>query len=129
MKVIVFGTFDLIHKGHIHMLKEARSYGDYLVVVVSRDQTVGKVKGKTPKFDEQTRLKQVKDLGLADKVRLGYLEDKYRAIAEEKPDVVALGYDQREFVDNLEEAVGENTRLVRLSSYHPEIYKSSKLKV
>lgn len=127
-KVIVFGTFDLIHPGHVHMLKEAKEYGDYLVAVIARNNTVCQIKGREPKNNDQTRLKAVEELGIADKVRLGCLgENKYQAIAKEKPDVVALGYDQRAFVDNLSDAVEPHVQIVRLSPYLPEVYKSSLL--
>ena len=125
-KVIVFGTFDKIHPGHIHMLKEAKEYGDFLIVVVARDKTVCDVKGRAPTNDENARLKAIEELSLADKVRLGCLGDnKYLAIAEEKPDIVALGYDQRAYVDNLSDAIEPQVQIVRLAPYMPETYKSS----
>ncbi|SRR3989339_950621 len=128
-KVMVFGTFDIIHPGHLHMLAEAKEYGDYLVVVVARDLTVCEVKGKSASNNEEVRLENVKKLKMADKVRLGCIDDdKYLAIAEEKPDVVALGYDQRTFVDKLAEAVEDHVQIVRLAPHLPEIYKSSKIK-
>lgn len=127
-KVIVFGTFDILHPGHIHMLKEAKEYGDYLIAVVARDSVVCEVKGRKPVNDEITRMKNIEALKIADKVRLGCLDDRYRAIAEEKPDIVALGYDQSAFVDNLANAVEPHVQIVRLVPYRPEIYKSSLLK-
>ena len=51
-KVIAFGSFDILHKGHEAYLKEAKSYGDYLVVVVARDENILKFKGKNPRNDE-----------------------------------------------------------------------------
>ncbi len=127
-KVIVFGTFDILHPGHEHMLKEAKEYGDYLVVVVARNTTVCAVKGRDPIYNEDERLKNLVDLGIADKVRLGCIGDKYQVIAEENPDIIALGYDQREFVDNLEKAVDDHVQIVRLAPFQPEINKSSKLR-
>ncbi len=126
-KVMIFGTFDVLHPGHIHLLKEAKEYGDYLVVIVALDSTVLEVKRKLPKNNEQTRLKKIIDLNLADKVRLGYPGNKYRVIDEEKPDIIALGYDQKFFTDQLEDQLEDHVQIVRLSSYLPEIYKSSKL--
>ena len=37
-KVITYGTFDLLHYGHINLLKRAKSLGDYLIVVISTDE-------------------------------------------------------------------------------------------
>jgi len=126
-KVIVFGTFDTIHPGHIFLLRQAKRYGDYLVVVVARDYTVCKIKGREPRFNEKIRLKNVQKLGIAEKSRLGCIDDEYKAIREEKPDVVALGYDQKVFVDNVAQAVGENCQIVRIPPYMDNIYKSSKI--
>ena len=127
-KVIVFGTFDIIHPGHIHMLKEAKEYGDNLVVIIARDTTVCEIK-KVPSLNsENVRLENIKKLNIADKVRLGCLDDKYQSIKEEQPDIVALGYDQKAFVDNLSDAIPKNCRIVRLVPFKPDVYKSSKLK-
>lgn len=128
-KVIVFGTFDVLHPGHVHMLKQAKEYGDQLVVIIARDNVVCEVKGKPPKNQEETRLESVKKLNIADKVRLGCLDDKYQVIREEKPDIIALGYDQKVFIENLSSVISDNSSIVRLSPYMPEIYKSSKLSV
>lgn len=127
-KVMVFGTFDIIHDGHKHMLNEAKEYGDYLIAIVARDKTVCAVKGRSPKNDENLRLQNLKKIKIADKVMLGCLGDKYQTIKEERPDIIALGYDQQVFVDELSNNIPETTRIVRLQPYHPEIYKSSKLR-
>ena len=126
--VLVFGTFDILHPGHTHMLKEAKEYGDRLVVVLARDATVLAVKKRPAVNDEDVRLKNLEALGLTDKVRLGDLTDKYKVIGEEKPDVVALGYDQKEFVDKLEDVLDDHVKIVRLAPYSPDIFKSSKLR-
>lgn len=127
-KVIVFGTFDILHPGHTHMLEEAKQHGDYLVVVLARDKTVLSVKGRLPQNDENIRLKNLEALNIADKVRLGSLDDFHSPITEEQPDVVALGYDQTNFVDKLTEIIGPDTQIVRLAPFKPEIYKSSLIK-
>lgn len=128
-KVIAFGTFDLIHPGHVHLLKEAKEYGDFLVVVVARDGTVCEVKGKLPTNKEDERVKNVEKLNIADKVMLGCLDDKYKAIADEKPDIIALGYDQKVFVGKLTDVIDDNVQIVRIAPYMPDLYKSSKLSV
>ena len=126
--VLVFGTFDILHPGHTHMLKEAKEYGDRLVVVLARDATVLAVKKRPAANNEDARLRNLEALGLTDKVRLGDLYDKYKVIGEEKPDVVALGYDQKEFVDKLEDVLDDHVKIVRLAPYSPDIFKSSKLR-
>lgn len=124
---MVFGTFDVLHPGHTHMLTEARRYGDYLVVVVARDITVEQVKKRKPIHTQEIRIKNLKNLGLADEVLLGYEDDKHDIVLDVKPDVVALGYDQRFFIDDLEKVLDDKAKIVRLSPYFPEKYKSSKL--
>ena len=124
---MVFGTFDILHPGHLHMLKEAKEHGDFLVVIIARDQTVSTLKGKKPQHDEVARVKNLEALNIADEVRLGSLGDKYKVIREEKPDIIALGYDQKFFTEQLTTIIGKETPVIRLAAYMPEIYKSSKL--
>ena len=59
-KIMVFGTFDVLHKGHINFFKQAKKHGDHLLVVVARDKTVSLIKGIKPHYDEKERLKSVK---------------------------------------------------------------------
>lgn len=130
-KILVFGTFDIFHKGHESFLRQARKYGRNLIAVVARDKTVWKVKGRLPKNGEKARLEKIKKSGLADKVILGNLRNKYAVIEKIKPDVICLGYDQMAFVDNLADFLFEkgmkNVKIKRLESYKPDIFKSSKL--
>ena len=91
---MAFGTFDLLHPGHINFLSQAKKHGE-LIVIIARDRTVKKIKGKLPLHNEKQRLGAVKSLKLASKVILGSLIDKYAAIKKYKPDIIALGYDQK----------------------------------
>ena len=127
-KVLAFGTFDILHPGHHHALKEAKKHGDHLTVIVARDATVCHVKGQKPVFKEKTRLQNLKKLKIADKVRLGCLDDKYQVIDDENPDIIALGYDQIFFVDKLKDVVKKHVKIVRLKAYKPAIYKSLKIR-
>ncbi len=124
-KVIVFGTFDILHAGHRHMLEEAHTFGNQLVVVVARDATVHKIKGRLPQFDEITRSQNLRDLNIADRVILGDTQDYHKVLRDEKPDVVALGYDQKAFTEDIEKNLQYPVRIVRLQAFHPEKYKSS----
>jgi len=131
-KVLVFGTFDIIHPGHLNFLKEAKKHGDFLIVVVARDLTVKTIKGSFPDNTEQKRLSDVKKLGIADKILLGNIEDKYKVIEEIRPDVICLGYDQNSFTQNLDVELLKRkvqARTIRLPPYKHERYKSSKIKI
>lgn len=131
-KVMVFGTFDIFHKGHENFLKQARKYGDYLIVVIARDETVLDVKKQRTVNNEKRRHKMLVDSKLADEVILGSLSDKYLVIKKHKPDVIGLGYDQKAFVGELRKKLKEfkldKTKVIRLKSYYPEKYKTSLLK-
>lgn len=130
-KVIIFGSFDLIHKGHIYFFKEAKRLGKELIVIIARDKTIEKVKNKPPLYNEKQRLKHVQDIGIPDKVLLGNKENPYKIIKDIKPDIIALGYDQDSFTSRLKQELKKlnlNPKVIRIKSYKPEIYKSSKLK-
>lgn len=129
--VMAFGTFDLIHPGHLYYLKRAKAYGDKLVVVIAKDKTIQDVKGFTPKYNEKERVEHVRELPYVDQVVLGYDKDKYEIIEEVNPDIICLGYDQTTFTDNLQEKLkqrGLKSQVFRIGSYKEQLYKSSKLR-
>lgn len=129
--VMVFGTFDFLHPGHVHFLTQARKHGDRLVVVVSRDATAAKTKGTKPTFSENDRLHMVQALRVVDEAVLGYEDDVYKVIEEHAPDSICLGYDQTHFVDRLASKLKEfklKTEIVRLEPFAPEKYKSSRMR-
>ncbi|MBI2129233.1 FAD synthase [Candidatus Woesearchaeota archaeon] len=129
---LAFGTFDIIHPGHMNFLKQAKKHADKLVVVVSRDLTVKELKGRFPENNEERRLKNIKKLPYVDEAILGGLgNDKYEIIEKIKPDVIALGYDQFYYTEDLKKELkkrGILADIVRLKPYKEEIYKSSKLR-
>jgi cytidyltransferase-like protein len=130
-KVLVFGTFDLLHPGHIYFLNEAKKLGNHLTAVIARDDTVEKLKTRKPKFSETERLKHISELSSVDRAMLGSKGDKFKVIEEVKPDIICLGYDQKFFTEKLEkelETRGIKAEIVRLKPYREDEYKSSKLK-
>ena len=130
-KVMAFGTFDLVHPGHIHFFHQAKQHGDELVVVIARDKTTQFTKEQPPFFNEQERLLSVKSLKIVDRAVLGNPDDVYKVIADEKPDVICLGYDQTFFVDKLEAKIKEfglQIKIVRLEPYLSDRYKSSQIR-
>jgi FAD synthetase len=131
-KVLIFGTFDLFHPGHMYFITEASKYGE-LTVVVARDKTVRKLKKKWPKEKERTRLSRIAALPIVKQARLGdqNLDKKYLVLNKVRPDIICLGYDQKYFIAHLPQALKDHrlkTKIVRLKSFKPEIYKSSKVK-
>jgi FAD synthetase len=130
-KVLVFGTFDGLHPGHINFFDQAKKLGDYLVVVVGRDFTVVSVKGHMPKLNESQRLKNVRQNELVNEAMLGNECDPYEIIKKIQPDIIGLGYDQKIFTKNLGlilEKLGIAAQIIRLQPYKPELYHSSILK-
>lgn len=128
---MVFGTFDVVHPGHLNFFKQAKEHADKLVVVIARSDTIKKIKGKRPMYESLRRLKDVRKSVDVDDVILGSLEDKYEAIRKLRPDVICLGHDQESFVKGLEELIKEQnlpTKVVRLKPYKRHKYSSSLIK-
>ncbi len=131
MIVMAMGTFDMLHPGHVHYLQQAKNYGDYLIVVVARDKTVEKERGRAPVVDEKDRLTMVQSLSIVDKAVLGNVADKLKIVEEKKPAVICLGYDQRVDEEKLREELkrrGLNIEIKRMKGYKEKQYKSSILK-
>lgn len=103
-KKIVFtnGCFDLIHKGHIYLIKESRKLGDVLVIGLNSDLSVKKLKGeKRPVLKEQDRSFIINHIKGVDYVVLFDEETPEKLIMEIEPDVLVKGGDYKE-----EEIVG-----------------------
>jgi FAD synthetase len=127
-RVLAFGTFDHLHAGHENYLKQAAALGDELYVIIARDRTAQTIRGFKPDHKEKARTKTVNALSFVTKALLGNQEDKYKVLSKFKPDVIALGYDQFVFTHNLNKRLIDlklNTKIIRLPSYEPQVYKSS----
>ena len=127
-KVLMFGTFDILHPGHLKIFEDASKLGDELYVVVARDKTVLEVKGKETHYPENERVKHVNEVSHVTKAMLGNLKSKYEVLDEVKPDIIVLGYDQKFFIEKLAQEIEKrdlNTKIVRFSAHKPHVYKSS----
>ena len=129
---MVFGAFDGFHPGHINFFKQAKKYGDFLIVSVGTDKNVAKIKGKKPLFSQQERLALIKNLKIVNKAVLGAEKDFFKHIKQYAPDVVCLGYDQWVNVEEVEKNLAivglTKTRVVRLAPYKDSRAKSTYLK-
>lgn len=126
-RVMVFGTFDGLHPGHLNFFKQAKSYGSDLIIVIARDKNVVSIKGHLPKYSEKERLLAVKKLFKNIDyvtVLLGQVKNPYAIIEKHKPKIICLGYDQAGFADNLKNEYPV-IKVIRLKPYYPKIYKSS----
>ena len=92
--VLTGGAFDVLHIGHVLTLQEARRLGDALVVVVARDETVEKRKGKKPIHDAEYRRSMVSAIKPVDLAIVGAGADWMETFSRVKPDIVVFGYDQ-----------------------------------
>jgi FAD synthetase len=124
VRVMATGVFDLLHPGHVFFLTEARKLGDDLVVVVARDQTARRLK-REPYVAEHIRREMVEALKPVDRAVLGSQTDIYETVVREKPQIIALGYNQQwneREVENECARRGVPVKVVRLGAYpHNEL--------
>ncbi len=67
-RVITYGTFDLLHYGHINLLRRAKEYGDYLIVALSTDEFNWKEKHKKSYFSFEQRMMLLESIRYVDLV-------------------------------------------------------------
>jgi len=134
LTVMAFGTFDILHPGHLHYLAEAKSLGGEnarLVVVVARDSNVERLKGSKPVNDENSRLEIIRALRVVDEAVPGNEGDIYEIVRERNPDVIALGYDQGPSTAVIRRELakrGLHPRIARCKPFKPRKHKSTHLK-
>ena len=92
-RVLTYGTYDLLHYGHIRLLKRAKKLGDYLIVAVSTDE-FNALKGKKAYHDFNTRKKMLESIRYVDLViPENNWEQKRNDVLEYKVDIVVMGSD------------------------------------
>ena len=136
MVVLASGTFDLFHFGHVRYLEEAKKAGGEnakLIVIVARDSTVKKRKGKKPVMSEDQRRSVVESLKVVDDAVLGYEEFNIEKVIEKiKPDVIAVGHDQDGIKREVRKVVTEkglDIQVVKIGRFgKDELDSSSKIK-
>jgi D-glycero-beta-D-manno-heptose 1-phosphate adenylyltransferase len=95
-RVVVFtnGCFDLVHRGHIHLLRQAKALGDLLIVGLNSDVSVKTIKGPDrPIMPEADRIELIAALEMVDYVVVYSEPDPYQIIAAIKPNVLVKGGD------------------------------------
>jgi len=103
MNIITYGTFDILHKGHINLLLKAKQYsGDYLIVAVSTDE-FNQLKGKMAYESFEIRKAKLEALPFVDKVIAEKSwEQKFKDIEEYDVDIFVIGDDWKGKFDYLE---------------------------
>jgi FAD synthetase len=126
--VFVWGTFDLIHEGHMNFLTKAKKLGKLHVVIIP---SLRKTEKKLFHTDQQ-RLQNLLNTGTVDKVFIDSYPDGMKCFTRTKPDVFALGYDQKtEWETLLTDLLKihypdcEVVRLRRSGNIHSSILKKS----
>lgn len=102
-KVITYGTFDLLHIGHVNILKRAKDLGDYLVVAISTDE-FNAIKGKKAYYDYAHRKKILEAIRYVDQViPEDNWEQKIQDVKEHNIDIFVMGDDWKGKFDFLKE--------------------------
>jgi D-glycero-beta-D-manno-heptose 1-phosphate adenylyltransferase len=116
-KKVVFtnGCYDILHPGHIHLLEQARSLGDVLILALNTDSSVQRMKGPSrPFFSEMDRVAVALELEAVDAVTL-FDEDTPRSlIANLLPDVLVKGSDWSHFIAGREEVEAAGGTVIAL---------------
>jgi rfaE bifunctional protein nucleotidyltransferase chain/domain len=95
-QTVVFtnGCFDLLHRGHVHLLREAKAAGDVLIVGINSDRSVQSIKGPArPILPETDRIELIAAMEMVDYVVQFDEADPYNVISALKPQVLAKGGD------------------------------------
>ena len=131
-KIMIFGTFDGLHDGHRAFFLQAKNHGDQLVAVVAPDGVVRSLKGCDPHRSEGERMEDLERESSVDQVVLGD-EDlgSYEVVINHEPNVIVLGYDQKELKQDLEQHLHRfnwGPEIVVADPHEPEKYHSSILR-
>ena len=103
-KVITYGTFDLLHYGHINLLQRARNLGDYLIVALSTDTFNSREKNKVTYFTYAERKRLLEAVRYVDLViPEKSWEQKIADVREFKADIFVMGDDWKGKFDFLQE--------------------------
>ena len=130
-KVLATGTFDILHPGHLHYLRESAKQGDELVVIVARESMVSHK--NPPVVPEEQRREMVGALKPVDRAVLGSEKSIFEPLKKIQPDVVTLGHDQHYDEDDLRDELRErgfDAEVVRVSGREEredEILSSSRV--
>lgn len=134
--VLASGTFDLLHYGHVKYLEEAKKLGGKsaeLIVIVARDSTVKKRKGRKTVMAEDQRRSLVEALKVVDEAILGCEDfDMIKVVEKTKPDIIAVGHDQSDIEREVRKALAEKgiaIQVVRVGRFgKDELNSSSEIK-
>jgi FAD synthetase len=128
-KVLIAGTFEILHPGHVYYMEQAWRLGR-VTAVISRDVNAARIKGRNVIIPAENRARVVSSIYYVHKARLGYEDDMLRVVEEERPDVILLGSNQPFKEAELQEKLrrrGLETQVLRASPYDCELCSTSKI--
>lgn len=120
--VVAQGTFDLVHPGHVHYLRESAALGDRLVVIISRRANVEHK--DEPILGATQRRDVVEAFDAVDAARLGHPSDIFQPIETLEPDIITLGHDQHHDATAIEAELadrGLDSEVVRIGAYDGDL--------
>ncbi len=130
-KIIVAGSFDVLHPGHVKFLEWVkRKFKGKLIIVLARNESIEKMKRRKPVFSERERKILLEAIRYVDKVIIGDKKDFLKPLLKEKPDVIVLGYDQWVDEKDLEKKLRESglcVKIVRAPAFNEKRWKSKKI--
>lgn len=133
-KILIAGTFDILHPGHIYFINEAAKLGD-VYVIVATDNNAERFKGKKPIIPEEQRLEVVKNLKNVKVAKLGRSDNNtLKTVEEFAPDIILLGPDQKYDVNTLIKGLKDiglnHIEVKRLETYYDKfkLHSSSLIK-
>ncbi|MBD3341736.1 MAG: adenylyltransferase/cytidyltransferase family protein [Candidatus Lokiarchaeota archaeon] len=133
-KILIAGTFDILHPGHIFFIEEAAKRGE-VYVIVSTDKNAERFKGEKPIVPEEQRLEVVQHIKKVREAKLGRADnDTLKTVQEIDPDIVLLGPDQKYDLETLQKGLREkgldHIKVKRLEKYYDryKLHSSSLIK-
>jgi len=131
-RIVIAGTFDILHPGHVFLIPEAAKLGD-VTVTIARDENVLHTKGRPAIVPEKQRLFMVKALKGVSKAILGNPGPDFINIIEElKPDILLLGPNQDISLNEIQNRLDKNglaTRVIRLERLFDEFPLNSSTRI
>ncbi|MFX1509652.1 MAG: adenylyltransferase/cytidyltransferase family protein [Promethearchaeota archaeon] len=131
-RILIAGTFDILHPGHVFLINEAAKLGE-VIVVIARDENVLHTKGHPVIVPEKQRLFMVEALKGVTKAVLGNPGYDYVSIVEElHPDILMLGPNQNISLEKIQNRLSEKgmkTKVVRLDQLFDEFPLNSTTRI
>ena len=133
-KVLIAGTFDILHPGHIYLIQEAAKLGD-VYVVVATDRNREFYSGEAPIVPEKQRLEVIRNIKNVKDAKIGRPDnDTLKTVEKINPDIILLGPDQKFSTEKLQNALKmkgmDKIKVKRLEKYYDtyELHSSSSIK-